>query len=503
MFKLPTDWYPPTLVVPTSVHQSYRDSAPIDQLLPDEILDRGTRALRATVILARSSAQHEDINERGRYDSARCEPTPGSLRSAVELVYASGQDKSSSLLAVLFQPFITAELSGHLSNEYRVSRESNIWTLEEKRGNSSEEKQIRAARREASTGPLLCPSPGALETGLRAVAGRLASAAYRYHLEWVWDGRRLWIVQADKVSPFAGPAPGDLRQPRVGRVPAVGELKYWRRSDSLFEDRESAADARRFPKLRNLEQFSKAGLPVPHLWVLSGDCVVSEVEDDFGPTSDFIEDLALLTAGDLIVRTDVANEFGSEILLPKTDNCAEPNSLRKFLVDTSQSLIERGVVASNVAFLAHRYMRARASAWTYARPDEPQVMVDSTWGVADGLSWCPHDTAYVDPKSDDIQRLVTAKTVFFDVGETRDWIFREAPTEWIWRASASDGQLRTMAAAARRLADLRGQPTATMWFVNLLDGAETDCLAWFSTEYEVDPLTEIPRIPKWQQESDS
>jgi len=108
-----------------------------------------------------------------------------------------------------------------------------------------------------------------------------------------------------------------------------------------------------------------------------------------------------------------------------------------------------------------------------------------TWGLNDGLGWCPHDSAFVNVTSSDVTRRVAAKTVLLDVNPDRKWKFRPTPTEWVWRSSINEGQLRTLAEGSRRLADLRNEPTVTMWLVNLLDYGDTDSLAWFCTSYEL------------------
>ena len=460
-------------------------------MLSDEILQSIIDIFGAATLIIRSSADSEDIRNRGRYDSLACEPTPASLKTAVSRIYKATWKKNdpSVRMALLVQPLLKAEILGHMSNEHRISRDAWRWTIERRIDSSIDEQQIRVGssrRRDESHGPILCSSLPQLERGLRDVAKHLSPSAQRHHLEWVWDGRRLWIVQSDRVAPTRGAAPGDWWTPRVGRSVIPEELKHWTLLSVPETSSLSISDLSPWPKIANVQRFAQANLQIPRLYILNDPEVVASIASHETPDG-LVDDINVLASGDIVIRTDIRGRGEAVPFLPRTENIADPSAVIQFLTRTVDSLVEHGVDAGSIAFIAHRYIRSRACAWSYSRPGDPLVRVDSTWGLNDGLSWCPHDSAVVNVASSDVSRRTAAKTLFLDVDQDRQWRFRDTPTEWIWRTSIAEGQLRTLAEGSRRLAELRGEPTVTMWLVNLLDYGDTDCLAWFCSSYSLSP----------------
>jgi predicted house-cleaning noncanonical NTP pyrophosphatase (MazG superfamily) len=263
-----------------------------------------------------------------------------------------------------------------------------------------------------------------------------------------------------------------------------GELRKWKPLP-VHESTNFSTDRSPWPKVANVQLFAQANLQIPELYILADpDSIASLASNNILP--ELSDDIGMLASGDIVVRTDICGTSEAVPFLPRTENVADPAAAIRFLVHTVNSLVRRGVDPSSIAFIAHRYIRSRACAWSYAQPDDPLVRVDSTWGLNDGLSWCPHDSAIVNIMTSDISRRTVAKTVFADVDRKRRWRFRDTPTEWIWRSSVAEGQLRTLAEGSRRLAELRGEPTVTMWLVNLLDYGDTDCLPWFCSSYQLD-----------------
>jgi hypothetical protein len=46
---------------------------------------------------------------------------------------------------------------------------------------------------------------------------------------------------------------------------------------------------------------------------------------------------------------------------------------------------------NDLAFVAHRFIAARSSAWVRAEPENPMVEIHSLWGLPDALQYCPYD----------------------------------------------------------------------------------------------------------------
>ncbi|WP_203591019.1 nucleoside triphosphate pyrophosphohydrolase [Streptomyces sp. SID13031] len=472
--------------------------ATVDEAFTNQVLTPVSEFFGDVEILVRSSADSEDLSERGRYTSMASPTSPAAVRAAMSSVYQSAIEagESPASMALLLQPRIDALMSGHLSNEHRISRTAWNWTLQEQVGSEVNERQLGVSgSSRSSDGPLLCPNLTSLDVRLREVCRRLSSNPHRYHLEWVWDGSRLWIVQADRVIPLTAPPPGEQWTPRTGVQIGPKDLTIWSVVDIQSGSGHKPPQPSVWPKIRNVQEFAQAGLPVPRLFLLEDAGSIQELADGHVSPA-LLEDIRLLTTGDVIVRTDVRTADRAQLFLPKTDNVADVEQLCDFLVRTTRKLLHSRVTVGEIGFIAHRYLRARACAWAYARPGHSVVQIDSTWGLVDGLNWCAHDSSSVNVSTGDIRRQVIAKPTFIDVASDRSWASRETPTEWIWRSSISEGQLRTVAEGARALADLREEAIATMWFISILDGADADCLPWFSTPYEISPEATILSVGK-------
>lgn len=491
LLRLPPEWYPPTLIVPTQVHEQVRNSqdrsATLGRLLENAALEERFACLsvdRSEGILVRSSANGETIAERGHYESFGCDATPDALRESILAVWrtAEGRDRSAGEpardVAAALQPRIIAFASGHLSNEHRVCRDSTNWLVEGLSADATSPPWRVTNAAPAGDGPLTCHELNDLRRQLRAVARRLSDAPYRHHLEWVWDGARLWIVQCDRVPVRVGPSPGELWLPTRGRPVSPTGLQAWRAVPALSNE------AVRWQKLECRRAFAAAELPVTEVFALHGAHVISALARGETP-DEVVADLDLLCDGHLLVRTDVAADQAS-FMLPKTEAETDPALVLDWLKEKAAALIAMGADADGVAFIAHRFLRSRACAWSYARPDDPIVMVDATWGLNDGLSWLPHDSAMVDTQSGEVRLSIAGKPTFLDVAQDHHWRHRETPTEWIWRASVTEDQLRTMGRGAHRLAVAQGRPVITMWFVGLLDGADADTLPWFQAPWAPD-----------------
>jgi predicted house-cleaning noncanonical NTP pyrophosphatase (MazG superfamily) len=443
------------------------------------------------MLLLRSSAEREGISLRGEYASLEA---PASMTGVLDRLTAIWDEATghyeapnqSLAIGAIIQPLLDRKVSGHLSNEYRVSRESFSWDAEWHVGDTAATKHWRVVSAPAArASSLSCRNLVELEAQLRAVARRLSELPFRHHLEWVWDGLRLWIVQADRVAPSVGYPPGDAWQPVIGKDIQPGNLKLWR----SLNDITVTSDAATWPKVSALARFAEAGLPVPEIWQLSGTEIIAALSR-LETSSDLDDDLALLSSGHLVVRTDV-RDHGDGLMQAKTEAETDPRAVLLFLQETAQKVVHDGADPKNVTFLAHRFLRARACAWTFAHPESVHVRVDSTWGLSDGLSWLPHDSAWVNVDTNRVYRSVGGKTAFLDIAEDRSWTCREAPTEWIWRSSVTEDQLRTIAAGASRLARNSNTPFVTMWFVGLLDGAEAECLPWFQSPHVPSPPNDV------------
>jgi len=492
LLRLPTAWYPPTLVISPNVNQLHRDGRlGLDFLSVSSSSQRYTSALKSLAALVpsktlfvRSSAAREGMSERGKYESGPSAPTLSAVESVVAEYWQ--QFGAEDNLGFVIQPMLDDKIRGHLSNEYRVSRDTTAWVSDTSVGTQPVTWRVTNSVA-AEDAPLECRTVDQIEPVLRRVAKFLSDLPFRHHLEWVWDGDRIWIVQADRVPPRQGPAPGDAWSPRRGETIDPGELAVWKQLDG-----ERLSESTGWLKAEALAQFGAADLPIATVWMLEGTQTIESLANG-DHVAGFSDDVELISSGHVVVRTDIRGEE-EQVMLPKTDTVSDSSRIEEFIRKTASDLITAGTPSSDIAFLAHRYLRARACAWTLAYPSDPYVEVDSMWGTPDGLGWLPHDSSWVNVDTSEVWRSISGKTDFLDIDEDGEWTYRESPTEWIWRASMSEDQLRTVAAGASRLADVAGCPVLTMWFIGILDGADVECLPWYQSKKIPDDVAQREQV---------
>lgn len=490
LLSLPDDWSPNSLFLAHQFHSKARDlhysRDSIHEWFPAEAeSERAVAELGRGELLVRSDSLVETIAERGKFASVVSAGNCNDLERAVLQVWQHADEIDPvAQVGVIVQPLLVRRAWGHISNEQRLNREVDSWTVELHFGSSAVIEQWRAAERLAAKAePLYCQTNRALKTRLRSVAAHFSAFAPRHHLEWVWDGSRLWIVQADPVPPNFDPPPGELWRPRLG-APLEGTVSTWRKLT-----REVVAELSAWPKIRALNDFAKSDLDTYPIWCMTDiDWVRSPDADEV-----YLRDLETLMSGHTVIRTDVAAD-DARFMLPKTTALLGASEalefMRKALVE-----IESKMEKPRVAFLAHRFLRARSAAWSYSVPGTSIVSVDATWGLADGLGWLPHDKFSVDIRSGVVRRSIEGKTSLLDVSPRSSWVYRDTPSDWIWRASLTDSQALDIARGSWRLANNAGSPRLIMWFAGLLDGRREQCLPWFQAGHQV-PLDADPEQAK-------
>jgi predicted house-cleaning noncanonical NTP pyrophosphatase (MazG superfamily) len=468
LLRLPPDWYPPTVVI------SAEEGSEDDDARFDEQLARALVALGSDRVLVRSSAHGEDLRNRGQYESEEVTGNVANVTSAIARIRAAA---GSVPMAILVQPALHALIHGHLSNEHRLSREKHRWILQyiSREEDGTEELAVRATVAAKDDEPLAARNTESLKTRLREVARYLANGDVRHHLEWLWDGRRVWIVQADDETVIATPPPGELFTPRRGRpLPSVA-LTHFRSATPLS----AFAD---WPKLQCVAAFDAAGLPLWPLSILDNPDVLSALSSGRVPAG-LSEDVHRLVEGDILIRSDTKNPTAKH-LLPRTMTESDADLVVRFLIHQATEFVASGLRPDSFCFIAHRYLRARACAWTRAAPGDARVLIDTTYGLADGLSWLPHDSWRVS-SDDTITRRIRAKTSLLDVQPDGSFAYRDTPTDLIWAESARQDQLLRIADGARELARDAGRAVLTMWFLDVLDAGDIPVLPWFQT-YEDD-----------------
>ena len=489
--KLLSDWVPAFFIVTVTGYQRWRDARkeedidvwPLDSLATQGALRRV--AVPNAKILVRSSGVAEDFEARGRYESHESLATLDGLKAAAFSVWRQAAGNASTLekagataecsRALLVQKAIKAFRKGHLSNERRVSQNPNDWLMEEEPLGADERSltwrfRVKRADVPLRRGPVRCDTEKALRVQLSALACWATHKRQRMHFEWVWDGKRLWVVQCDIEVPAIGTLPGQtwlkpLMPPQIGKLNILVEAQnargVWQKTDSL-------------------RAFHACGLPTAKIFVLEDSVTQRELMRGRIP-SKLKADIVHLLQLAVVIRSEVsAAESEFPALSPRTATLSTLQEVTTFLIDQSRKFAAEGVNAGRFCYLIHHFIPARAGAFSFSKPNNPRVRIDSTWGVPDSLLAYPHDSFEFDTSAPrNIKRQLRCKSHYIYAGEDGKWIPLRCAESHDWIPSLTDSEIQKIAECSVKLSSHLKRPVEVMFFVGVDEASgHPACLPW-------------------------
>jgi len=476
---IPPPWVPSFFTLSEEIHRRWLEQGASVTLGPMELLDPAERNWvemqvsrfggqpESVSLIVRSNAQDEGLQQRGLLRSVRCDGTLEAILSAAIEVFKSASASAVNVpLGLIVQVFCAPILSGHLSNERRVSEETRRWVCEvdssNQLGKDIAPRVIKWRVEKANAIPetdLFCADRQQLLSTLRSLGRYFYERKERRHIEWVWDGSRLWIVQNDDAPDPTGQSP-ELAFSTTALPVQTDSLSQFR----LF----SSADAKRWQKLKCVETFRSMGLPTTSLFVLHGDRKIRRLAK-VGTLPGLGSDLKVLTEVPLVIRTDIAGE--TTFFAKRTDGVSKPDAAAEFLRNTARDLLSCGVAAQQICFIAHRFIPAFSSAFSLATANGSRVTIDALWGLPDGLEFCSHDSFDVDARTGSIiGRKIRHKPSFLAATPDGSWKCNSLAPPWDWKPSLDDATVREVAALSRRLAAGLKGTIVIMWFAGIPKG---------------------------------
>jgi predicted house-cleaning noncanonical NTP pyrophosphatase (MazG superfamily) len=515
LMALPRAWVPPYVLLPASIfHNSRRDGSEVIALGKGFVADLRSLAGTADKVIVRSSVIGESIWERGKYQSIVIDAETNTferlLREAVAHVLATAQRKE---IGLVLQRYVKPVARGEFGNLLRVSKTRDHWELStDSLDGTTSRIRLNTQRDEAAAAnrglDLRVRLPrerlfGSIGAWLNNVL--LRGRSKRLNCEWVADNERVYLLQIDEededslgVNPYQFRVPAFYRPSKANGVllqPAAGKaLREWDKLKVLNELWEP--DARQKPTLFYvaLAAISSA----------KPRTAARELESDFR---------SLIGPNNIVVRT--SNRAGTEKLpnLPRTE-CLDPTQAAEWCLQRCSELKNAGVDSGSLAFVAHRFIASRASAWARAAPNDPAVDIHCLWGLPDALQYCPYDiwevhlptevaTDYPEYKSN---ILIPTEDGRWEYVRVRNDLARNLS---IGRREAMDIAMRT-AAIAQRL----GRACHVMWFADCVsdDGTQFN-MPWYwieahdaqknvdRTNYRIFPVVDPPSLSAFRSQS--
>ena len=484
---LPPAWRLDFAALPVEIDQNYRSTGIFDSSDDVSKLIGWMHKREMKQAIFRSSGVDEQLGDRGRFLSLIVDGPfdAETIRDALKRVYdhAAAQE-SSSHLGIVVQEFFRPSYAGHLSNEHRVSPTINQWKYEV---DAPKWAPSRGLNSKFTTSPdplsLIRCGNQVPHQPLRSVAHYLVDElGERCHLEWMVVDGVLRLVQLDIEWPDQDTGT-DPRTQQIPPAPPTLNLQQKTRFQPYKVGEET-----RWAKLRNQTDFDfRSSRPAPRIYPLPP----AELKASLSSTEDrrkLIDEMIALTGDRLVVRTDCDHKDVASFNLPRTDTMSVGSAL-----DWCEGVISdfdnRGVDRDSYTFLFHAFLPAHASAWAYARPYEPMVIVDALWGLPDGLQVLPVDTYEINVANNTVaQTKSTFKTKYLTEYDDGNWDYVDIKTSIARSQVLSKSDKLELASRTRRIADKLGAEAQIMWFCGVPESYQVGRnVPWFRSREKFDP----------------
>jgi predicted house-cleaning noncanonical NTP pyrophosphatase (MazG superfamily) len=496
---LPIEWTPPFFLVSA---QCFDSQIPLNTV-NSWIANSHTRLAltRGASLMIRSSGATETMSDRGSLVSTLC--TTMDVAASIEQLRTKVPGPNRTRVHWIVQQAVTPNRKGHLSNERRVSKEPRDWTVEfepiEGHQGYAVPIGIRPWRegREPSSLDLSCASEAEIPFRLRQVAKWALHFSSRIHFEWVWDGEKVWIVQADPAEPTHGVDP-TTQLPIKIHTSSIGHLQAFHPAEAI--------DYERYGKLHNAALYKKLGYVMPPFFLINDPNTMASLLS--GRLSPAIEqDLKELIKTPLIIRTDGENiPQDKRQMLPRSDPLATVEEAKGWIVSVFSAEIKKLELASHkLCLVAHHFIPSVSSAWARAQPGNRIVRIESLWGIPEGLYWYSHDTFEIDTREVKLNKSkiftnlpfgvskhLRYKGTFVAADENGRWgsVLVCPPHDWSSSIKKQEW-LFEIAHTTRQIAETMKGPMSVMWFVNNHPKATRHrVLPWYHSKSE---LIGIPR----------
>lgn len=458
----------------------------------------------STTILVRSSGVAEGIKERGSYYSIK--GISGDIVSILSrCIHQIVQDITLGEESVGFviQAYCQPKAKGHLSNERRCSQEARDWVgeIESLHGQNGHPFKIslRPWRDEVDhesfiESSLDCHLEQCISSSLKPVSQRYyITKGPRIHFEWVWDGSRIYLVQADEEYDEHGVDPQKI-------VTSLPQPDYTQETKVLEKiDAETSAS---YAKLKNVVLYRRLDLPTTTLFVLRDQETLDAIER--GEISEDLDsDLRQLIRLPLVIRTDVNSQVQTERqLLPRSDEIRDLNKAKEWLVSASRKTRDGVGSSTQFVFIFHNFIPAISSAFAYAEPNQRLVQIEALWGLPEGLYYNSHDKYSIDTGFPELGRVLEKNSDFqgrerinykhFLVAPDAEgqWTRQAITPPFDWRPSVSKkAWLKQIAIDSRKIAEAEGKAVSVMWFLGVSESvAPSGAMPWFHEQFDLTKL---------------
>jgi hypothetical protein len=500
LHRLPPKWTPPYFVFPSNLRvRFYRSINGSPQELSDILTDDEKEQILSAIknlsengkwqLILRSSANTEGIAHRGTFKSCVTKPELCDVLSGLRSIFSQEGVNDKTKIGVIVQKYIQSTKSiGHLSNERRLSPDHKNWLCEfETTEFDYSPIKIQIDPKEQflnnlKQSHLECTSFDELSITFRSIAAWSLQAKARMHFEWVWDGNILWLVQADEDTT------------KVDKGPFSASIDVSSSSRGIqFQVLEAATNIKTgiWQKVDSLKIFQECGLQTVEIWVLHDRKVLSDLQQG-RISGKLASDLRKLLFAPIVIRTDISStNTEDKLFLPHSESISNLRDATSFLVSSYKNQLGLKEVGSNLCYLIHSFIPASSSALCAADPQNDSILVESIWGLPDGLQYCSHDSfKFYKRGKGEIISHIRHKDSIFDVDTEGRWRLRKLGMPWDWRPSLEETEARIIAQGSAKISSYIAKPIHVMWLAGVDSQKKSSCFPWHILS-KSSPLTEI------------
>lgn len=487
--SVPSSWTPPFIVISINSQRIWRrnkktkkDVEEIDKKVLKKYLKYFTTHF-SNLLIIRSSAPFENLEERGLFESKPCNANIESVIETINYLWErmeqmKNKNKDNHDLALIIQPYIRTVSAGHLSNERRVCKNYTDWICEFEVVNKQtidnifkfSVKNVKVKNEDYN---LICKSKKQLQQKIKLIASITTNQNIRCHFEWIWDSNKLWLVQRDIEIEYQSNPPMSNFIQKITDNESI--------SLSILKDTNTIT--KNWPKIQCLQIFKKCNLPIANVYILEDKKILSDLIKN-KVDADLRHDLNELMKIPIVIRTDIINDDEKlPFLLPSTNAISNIKDVKDFLCITAEKLYNNGFKPDQFCFIFHRFIKSNASAFCYSQPNIPRMLIDSSWGLPDGLSFYPHDSFEVNIENENnIKRKIRCKYEFLGIDEQGNFIKRRCGAPWDWKSSLKKNELIKLAQYSKKVAEYIKKPVQIMFFVDVDPSSGLPSLIpWYST----------------------
>lgn len=500
--QIPSAWSAPFFVISQTLFSDYLEAK--DKDVFDSYIDNILSCIKLlgfsnNTLILRSSAVNEGMKERGQYDSIVATETE--LKQRLIELFKKIECIPNEGMPIIVQELVTPAFTGHMSNERRFSQESRDWKVETYYDDDSFKQDTICVRTWRKTFDIAKITTTPLLADFKTVYSELKKVAFywyklsnkmkcRFHLEFVFDGERIFIVQADRDFPKDNAVNPKDYNILVEKLP-----KEW--SPNVLK-RFNPNEGSRFSKLQNVKEYYDLGFCTVPLYFLDDKRILDDIK-----TGDICDELkedikTLLNIHSLVIRMDInINEKKEKQLLPRSNEIYKLDEVLEWLKRESNHFTGY----QDWAFIFHNFVPSIASAFVHAVPNGRIVKIQSLWGLPEGLYYNYHDTIIVDVGSKDLDQITQAdvkvvvkkkyKDVFVYPRNDGCWVSCDVKEPYDWKCSIdNNSSIFDIAIKSQKLANKLRKEISVMWFVGIDKSFYGESsLPWFHEEVNISSYT--------------